>query len=79
MTLRYGILVVALLAITSAAAAAPLVPPSDLPGRERYRFEPSPLDRFMQPAPPAKPLLRWDCEPRGAWRGKPSSRRGRYC
>jgi hypothetical protein len=62
-----------------AAAAGPLVPPSDLPGRERYRFEPSPLDRFMQPRPPARPLLRWDCEPRGAWRSKPSSRRGRNC
>jgi hypothetical protein len=36
---------------------APLVPSSDLPGRERYRFTPSPLDRFMQPNPPARPLL----------------------
>jgi hypothetical protein len=79
MTLRYGITAVALLAITSAVAAGPLVPPSDLPGRERYRFEPSPLDRFMQPRPPAKPLLRWDCDPRGAWRGRPPSRRGRNC
>jgi hypothetical protein len=61
------------------AEAAPLVPPSDLPGRERYRFEPSPLDRFMQPRPPAKPLLRWDCEPRGAWQGKPRPRRNRDC
>ena len=31
------------------ATAAPLVPSGDLPGRERYRFTPSPLDRFMQP------------------------------
>ena len=29
----------------------------DLPGRERYRFTPSPLDRFMQPNPPARPLF----------------------
>jgi hypothetical protein len=79
MTLRYGITLVALLAITSAAAAGPLVPPSDLPGRERYRFEPSPLDRFMQPRPPARPLLRWDCEPRGAWRNTPRSRRNPNC
>jgi hypothetical protein len=75
MTLRYGIAIIALLALTSVAAAGPLVPPSDLPGRERYRFEPSPLDRFMQPKPPAKPLLRWDCEPRGAWRGRARPRR----
>jgi hypothetical protein len=75
MTLRYGIAIIALLALASAAAAGPLVPPSDLPGRERYRFEPSPLDRFMQPKPPAKPLLRWDCEPRGAWRGRARPRR----
>jgi len=38
---------VLLLASTVAAAAAPLVPPSDQAGRERYRFTPSPLDRFM--------------------------------
>jgi hypothetical protein len=79
MTLRYGLAIVALLVITSAAVAGPLVPPSDLPGRERYRFEPSPLDRFMQPRPPAKPLLRWDCEPRGAWQGKSRPRRNRDC
>jgi hypothetical protein len=66
-----------LLAGASAAAAAPLVPPSDQAGRERYRFEPSPLDRFMQPKAPAKPLLRWDCD--GTWRGKPRSRRGPNC
>ena len=68
-----------LLAGASAAAAAPLVPPSDQAGRERYRFEPSPLDRFFQPRAPAKPLLRWDCDERGAWRGKPRSRRNQNC
>jgi len=63
----------------AAADAAPLlVPPSDQAGRERYRFEPSPLDRFMQPRAPAKPLLRWDCDER-AWRGKPRSRRNQNC
>jgi len=46
----------------SAAAAAPLVPSSDLPGRERYRFTPSPLDPFMQPSRPVQPLWRWDCD-----------------
>jgi len=55
------------------------VPSGDLPGRERYRFTPSPLDRFMQPNPPARPLLRWECTPRGAWRVKPRSRRARDC
>jgi hypothetical protein len=55
------------------------VPPSDQPGRERYRFEPSPLDRFIEPRPPAKPLLRWDCDERGARRAKPRSRRNPNC
>jgi hypothetical protein len=70
---------VLLLASTVAAAAAPLVPPSDQAGRERYRFEPSPLDRFMQPNPPAKPLLRWDCDQRVSRRGTPRSRRNPNC
>ena len=39
-----------LIAGVVAGTAAPLVPSGDLPGRERYRFTPSPLDRFMQPA-----------------------------
>jgi len=68
-----------LLASISAADAAPLVPPSDLPGRERYRFTPSPLDRFMQPNPPVKPLLRWDCDQRRTWRSTQRSRRHRDC
>jgi hypothetical protein len=54
-----------LLAWVAAAQAAPAVPPSDLPGRERYRFTPSPLDRFFQPAPQAEPLIWWDCDKRG--------------
>jgi hypothetical protein len=43
---------IVLIAGVGAATAAPLVPPGDLPGRERYCFTPSPLDRFMQPSPP---------------------------
>ena len=70
---------VLLLASTVTAAAAPLVPPSDQAGRERYRFTPSPLDRFMEPNPPAKPLLRWDCDERQSWRGNARSRRNRNC
>jgi len=34
-----------------AAAAAPLVPSSELPGRERDRFTDSPVERFMRPGP----------------------------
>jgi hypothetical protein len=68
-----------LLASISAADAAPLVPPSDLPGRERYRFTPSPLDRFMQPTPRVKPLLRWDCDQGRGWHSTQRSRRHRDC
>lgn len=68
-----------LLASVFAADAAPLVPPSDLPGRERYRFTPSPLDRFMQPTPRVKPLLRWDCDPRRRWGSTQRSGRHRDC
>jgi hypothetical protein len=71
--------IVLLVAGVPAAEAAPLVPSGDLPGRERYRFTPSPLERFMQPNPPTRPLLRWDCGSRGAWRVKPRSRRTRDC
>jgi len=35
----------------SVAAAAPLVPSSVLPGRERDRFTDSPVERFMRPGP----------------------------
>jgi len=73
------IAVILLIAGIPAAEAAPLVPSGDLPGRERYRFTPSPLDRFMQLNPPARPLLRWDCGERRAWRVKPRSRRTRDC
>jgi hypothetical protein len=68
-----------LLASISAADAAPLVPPSDLPGRERYHFTPSPLDRFMQPTPRVKPLLRWDCDERRGWDSTHRSKRHRDC
>jgi hypothetical protein len=70
---------VLLLAGTVTAAAAPLVPPSDQAGRERYRFTPSPLDRFMEPNPPAKPLLRWDCDSHRSGRAKSGTRRTRDC
>jgi hypothetical protein len=33
------------------ATAAPLVPSSEMPGRERDRFTESPVERFMRPGP----------------------------
>ena len=42
--------------------AAPNIPPGEMPGRERERFMPSPVDRVTDPsASPrqAEPLFRW--------------------
>ena len=39
----------------SVAAAAPLIPSSELPGRERDRFTDSPVERFMRPGPYGSP------------------------
>ena len=78
----FRIAVFALLAGVSAANAAPAVPAvpsSDLPGRERFRFEPSPLDRFMQPNQQREPLLRWECDDRNPPRPKQRARRNRDC
>jgi hypothetical protein len=64
----------------TAAAAEPRVPSSDLPGRERYRFDPSPVDRFMQPQPLPEPLIRRGCEDRDLSRTKQQrARRDRDC
>jgi hypothetical protein len=76
-TPRYAIAAILLFAGVS-ANAAPAVPSSDLPGRERFRFEPSPLDRFMQPNQQREPLLRWECDDRNP-RAKQRSRRNRDC
>jgi hypothetical protein len=73
-TSLYSIAAILLLAAISAAAAAPNVPPSEQPGRERERFTPSPLDRFMQPRPLPEPLIRSDCGDRGASRSQRSKR-----
>jgi hypothetical protein len=51
----------------AAAQITPNIPPSDLPGRERQRFQESPLDRFTDPlAKPreAAPLWHWECKQR---------------
>jgi hypothetical protein len=39
----------------SVAAAAPPLPSSVLPGRERERFTDSPVERFMRPGPYGSP------------------------
>ena len=49
-------------AVSAGAQAAPNIPPSELPGRERQRFQDSPIDRFTQPSQKTEPLWRWDCE-----------------
>jgi hypothetical protein len=77
-TPRYAIAAILLFAGVWATNAAPAVPSSDLPGRERFRFEPSPLDRFMQPNQQREPLLRWECDDRNP-RSKQRSRRNRDC
>jgi hypothetical protein len=44
-----------LVANISVAAAAPQIPSSALPGRERDRFMESPVERFMRPGPQQPP------------------------
>ena len=73
-----GLLLIAGVAI---ADAAPLIPSSELPGRQRERFAPSPLDRFTDPlASPrnAEPLWRW-CDQPAPRSSKKRSERGRGC
>ena len=69
-----------LLAGTALAMAAPNIPPSEFPGRERERFQPSPLDRFTDPfAAPrdSTPLYQWQCDTRP--RGKKKTKRSKDC
>jgi hypothetical protein len=63
-----------------AAQAAPNIPSSELPGRERERFTPSPVERFMQaPAGAARPVIR-HCGDRKVQReGKPRSKGRKGC
>jgi hypothetical protein len=53
-----------LLTVLACAEAAPAIPSSELPGRERQRFQDSPLDRFTQPGggQRTQPLWQWDCK-----------------
>ena len=61
-----------LIAGLAMANAAPNIPPGEMPGRERERFTPSPVDRFTDPfASPrqADPLYRW-CDEKPPKRAK---------
>ena len=56
------LLIAGTIASLAMANAAPNIPPGEMPGRERERFMPSPVDRFTDPyASPrqAEPLYRW--------------------
>jgi hypothetical protein len=57
--------IAALLLLAGAAQAAPNIPSSELPGRDRQRFLEHPIQRFTDPlATPRNnpPLWQWDCE-----------------
>ena len=71
MTRMSSLQVAAILLLAGVAAqAAPAIPSSELPGRERYRFQESPVERFMQPTQKAKPLIEWQCDATRARRTK---------
>jgi hypothetical protein len=74
---RVRIVTFFILAGIGLADAAPNIPSSELPGRERQRFLESPVDRFTQPPKRTEPLWQWDCEP-GKTKGerKPKRRKG---
>ena len=64
------------------AVAAPDIPSSELPGRERQRFLESPVDRFTDPlASPQhrEPVFRWQCDQQNPQRGKRRSKRDKDC
>src|SRR5262245_59390329 len=66
------LLIAGTIASLAMANAAPNIPPGEMPGRERERFLPSPVDRFTDPfASPrqAEPLYRW-CDDKPPKRAK---------
>ena len=68
----------------SVAAAAPPIPSSVLPGRERDRFTDSPVERFMRPGPYQTPQLiepttEPQCDVHKPRRSKPRSARHKSC
>jgi hypothetical protein len=56
------------------AAAAPVLPSSALPGRERDRFTDSPVERFMRPGPYQPPQVLEPFEPQCYVHKPPHSR-----
>jgi hypothetical protein len=72
-----------LAACICAAAAAPAIPSSELPGRERDRFTDSPVERFMRPGSyQAPPLLEPGaplCDVHKSKQAKPRSARRKGC
>jgi hypothetical protein len=66
-----------------AAAAAPAIPSSELPGRERDRFTDSPVERFMRPGPYQTPPLLEPVAPKcdvyKSKQSKPRSARRKSC
>ena len=69
-----------ILLVAGVASAAPNIPPGEMPGRERERFIPSPVDRFTDPFawPRNEPLLRW-CDDAAPRRVKKKSKRAKGC
>jgi hypothetical protein len=68
----------------SFAAAAPAIPSSELPGRERDRFTDSPVERFMRPGPyqapqVIEPATGPPCEVRKPRHSKSRSARRKIC
>jgi hypothetical protein len=55
--LLYAIIGLLVAAGISVATAAPPIPSSELPGRERERFTDSPVERFMRPGPFLSPQV----------------------
>jgi hypothetical protein len=70
-----------LLGSIGVAGAAPNIPASELPGRERERFMESPVERFMNAPRQTEPLIRWECGDSAPRRGakKQRSKRKKNC
>ena len=68
-----------LAAISAGADAAPNIPSSELPRRERQRFQESPIDRFTQPTQKGAPLWQWECDRPKAKTRKPGRSNGKRC
>jgi hypothetical protein len=66
-----------------AAAAAPAIPSSELPGRERDRFTDSPVERFMRPGayqtPQVLEPVAPPCDVHKSRRAKPHAARRKGC